>query len=99
MNKPPKFGKTIDETALDSEGSTLSIETNYQHGIPRMPRYRHYEYRIRVFNSQEEMAEYLKFCDEKRGKLKSSFDTEETKAGKQEGWYYAIKKWTEQVDE
>lgn len=93
----PTFGKVTEEQALDSEGSVLKIETNYQNGVPRLPKYRHVEYRIRVRDSKEEMTEFLKFSDEKVGKLKSNFFTETTPQGEADGWYYVVKCWTEAV--
>lgn len=99
MSKTPKFGKVTEVQEVDDEGSTISIETNFQNDVVRLPRYKHFEYRVRVYNPQDEMAEFLKFCDEKMGKLKSNFHTETTKDGKDQGWYYVIKAWTEVVDE
>lgn len=98
MSKTPHYGKTIDTEYLDTDGSSLSVETNYQKGVVRLPKFRHYEYRVRVKDAREEMTEYLRFCEEKVGKKNTDFRTEETQQGKAEGWYYVIKAWTEVIE-
>lgn len=97
--KTPKFGKVTESQVTDDNGSTVSIETNYQNGAVRLPRYRHVEDRIRVTSVQEEMTHYLRHCEEKIGKLKSNFYTEETPLGREQGWYYVVKCWTEVADD
>lgn len=97
MSNNPNYGKVTETNTLDSNGSTVSLETNYQGGHVRLPRYRHYEYRERVKDSKEESAQYFKFLAEKEGKLKTNFHTERTKIGDSEGWYYVVKCWTEAV--
>lgn len=99
MSKLPNFGKMIELAVLDNDGSVIATETNYQNGSIRLPRYKYYEYRTRVFNSQEEMAQYLKHCEESVNKLAAGFHKEYTQQGKQEGWYYVVKSWMEPVDE
>lgn len=97
--KTPKFGKVVETQQLDADGSTLSIETNYQNGSPRFPRWRHVEYRVRVTDAKQEMTEYLRFCDEKTGKSSSVWCTETNDLGNREGWYYCVKKFTEVISD
>lgn len=97
MSKLPQYGKVVESTQVDKDGSTIAIETNYQKGQIRYPQYKHYEYRIRVRDPKEEMTEYLRFCEEKAGMVQTNFHTETSKLGDEEGWYYAVKSWTEKI--
>ena len=95
MSKLPKFGKTTDQTVLDNNGSTLSKEITYKDGQAMKPIRKRYEYRVKVYTKQDELAEFLKYQDDTEGKMDPEFRREYSSLGKKEGFHYIVKCWSE----
>jgi len=88
-----EYGKHITTTQIDDNGSTLEKETSYSNSDPIDVKER-YEIRVRVYNAQDEMTEFLKFRDETKDMAKAEFRIEHTDKANKNGAYYIVKCWT-----
>lgn len=99
-----KFGTEVNTEYIDDQGSTVSITSNVKNGEVLKPRIKETRIRLKVHNRQEEMREYLRFTDEQdrykeQGleKMALGFDYEYTHHGRENGYYFLILQWREEL--
>lgn len=88
-----RFGKEITTKTLDHNGSVLITTKGYRDYMSDTTNT--YEIRVKVRDEKEELEQYLAFQKEKIGKKYPQFRIEHTRTGDTEGYYYAVKVWTE----
>lgn len=88
-----QYGKQIDSTILDEEGSIV-IEEKTIMDFKEVDNKQRFEIRVKVFNEKEELAEFLKFRDETRNMTNVEFKIEHTKKANDQGFYYVVKCYT-----
>lgn len=93
-----QYGKRIETTQLDENGSFVTNETTVMDFRPVDNRQR-FEIRVRVANQQEELAEYLRFRDETKHMRNAEFRIEHTGKANEQGYYYIVKCYTIRHDE
>lgn len=104
-----RFGIERLTTSLDNNGSTLTIINTIREGKV-IKSYKQRNERVKVFNSKEEMAEYLKHAELIRDKrklgllvtkedpsLQPTFKVEYPKYD-EDGSYFVVKSWTEYTE-
>lgn len=93
-----EFGTTKTTIILDDNGSTETIIENYHSSEIIKPVRKSYEIKLRVRNQEEEHRAYIDFSDElQRDKtmLDPCFKLEFTKLGRENGFYYVVKCFTQ----
>lgn len=109
MKPEVKYGTIRDIEPLDDQGSTLTIITKVAGG-DMQNRKKQYSERIKVFDHKHEMAEYIRFTETIKDKMKTGVlvvsvrDPElipcfkiEYPSSNIDGGYFVIKSWTEVV--
>lgn len=88
-----QYGKQIDETKLDEEGSKV-IEERTIMDFKEVDNKQRFEIRVKVHNDKEELAEFLQFRSDTKDMAHASFNIEHTAIGNKQGFYYVIKVYT-----
>lgn len=88
-----QYGKRREKVYLDEEGSFM-IDHTVVFDYKDQTNYQQFEIRTRVNNSQQELAEYLRFRDETKDLAQAEFGIDHTKDGNEKGYYYVIKRYT-----
>ena len=88
-----QFGKIVERTQLDNEGSYIETESTILNYEPVDEKQR-FEVRVKVRSEQDELTEYLRFRDETRHMRNAEFGIEHSGKANTEGAYYIVKKYT-----
>lgn len=89
-----KYGKIEQHKPMDANGSKL-IETWTMHDGNETDTKTKFEIRVRIHNEKELLAEFMKWRAETGHMTNAEFRIEHTAIGNKEGFYYAVKCWTE----
>lgn len=93
-----QYGKKIETTQLDEEGSTVTNETTMMDFKPVDNRQR-FEIRVKVGSEKEELTEFLRFRDETRNMRNAEFRIEHTGKANEQGFWYVVKCYVIRHDE
>lgn len=88
-----QYGKQVDTTTLDQEGSKV-IEEKTIMDFKEVDNKQRFEIRVKVHNEKEELSEYLQFRADTKDMTHASFNIEHTAIGNKQGFWYVIKVYT-----
>lgn len=92
-----KFGSEVTRTIMDNEGSTIQTEVFFKNGEQLNATIKTWNIKVRVNNSTEEMAEYLKFRDRTKSSIDPTFKIEQSARGNEKGFWYVVMSWSEEA--
>lgn len=98
MEGKQMFGTQKTTNLLDDDGSRVTVEENIVAGKVNRPVRKYYEIKTRVHSQKDEHAAYLSFSDEiqhDKSLLDPSWRIENSSLGKEKGFYYVIKCYTQ----
>lgn len=90
-----QFGKEEVTEIIDADGSTLTVEKNFNAGVTLKPRRLHYEIRHRTdIIDLESLSILARALINDPEKLDASLKFERTKTGEQNGYYHIVECYT-----
>lgn len=88
-----QYGKQVDVTKLDEEGSIVTEEKTIM-DFKEVDNKQRFEIRVKVHDDKEELSEYLQFRTDTKDMANAEFRIEHTAIGNKQGFYYVIKCYT-----